>query len=1031
MYMKNAKVNVCFYRLFVKTVKYIFLVLFCTFSMQSVAQTVNGKVTEKDGETALPGVNVVVKGTTNGTITNVEGYYSIDVKDGDILVFSFIGYETVEVAYQHQPEINVQLKESATALQEVVAIGYGTLKSSQVTSSITKVTAEDIEDRPVARIDQAIQGKIAGVYVQETSGSPGKALDVKVRGTGSINYGTSPLYVVDGFPISGDLNSISPSDIQSIEVLKDAASAAIYGSRGANGVVLITTKRGKIGKPVVDLNISYGIQKRFSKVDVLNRDEYLEYAIEERTNSYIYNGGDLSVPEADRDAYKYGIDPLWRTDPTSFPDHDWQELISRTAPVQNYAVSVSGATDKSKYYVSLNYLDQEGIIICSDYKRLSFRGNVEAEVNKYLTVGVNLQSSYSERNDPDTDTNQGPISRSILVAPIVGINQQTVNGGYYYYHANFFLNPIALAKEITNLSKGNNFLGTAYAKVNILDNFYFKTSFGTDVTSYNGSYYKTLNVNRANPSYSITSNNLRRNILSENTFNYDLEKENWSLNLLAGFTYQNEKYETSSFQKSAYPDDDIRTPNAATKIDNATGTATEWSLLSYLARANFSYLNRYLLTVSVRRDGSSRFGYNNRWGTFPSVSAGWLMSEENFVKEALPFVSNMKLRASYGVVGNNNIGDYSSIGLMSNSNYVFGGNKEGGYTPSSFSNPDLGWEKTLTTDIGLDLGFWQNRVNLSLDYYIANTTDLLLNVPIPETTGFTTALQNIGKIQNRGFEMELMTNNVVGEFNWSTSFNLSYNQNEVKQLGPDGSPIIGYAEGFPVTRTEIGGEIGSYYLFKTDGLFKDEEDCRINKELSYANKNPQPGDVKYKDMNGDGIITDEDKTDCGNNRPKVTWGLTNNFSWKGIELSIFMDGVSKCSLLNLGKKETTQSRGNVRGYWRDRWRSPENPGNGKVPRACTTDNLTTPSDWWLEDAQFWRIRNINVAYNFPTKWMNKIPFLTSCRIYFSMDNVYMHDHYNHMAQVAPYSNSSLTPGLDYDSGYPLARTYQFGINVKF
>lgn len=1006
-----------------------FVCSFTTYHAHAQAFQVKGAVTEKGDP--LVGVNVVVKGTTRGTITGLNGDYAIDASRGETLVFSFIGYNSKEIAIGDERTINVSMEENMTELQEVVAIGYGKLKSSQVTSSITKVGAEEIAARPVARIDQAIQGKIAGVYVQETSGSPGKALNVKVRGTGSINYGVAPLYVVDGFPISGDLNGFSPADIESIEVLKDAASAAIYGSRGANGVVLITTKSGRKGKPVIDLNVSYGIQQRFSKVDVLNRDEYIEYAIEERTNSYIYSGGNLSVPEADRQNYQYAIDPLWRSNPTSLPDHDWQEIIDRTAPLQNYAISVSGAGERSKYYISANYLNQEGIILRSDYERLTFRSNVEVETNKYLTLGLNLQGYYSVRNDPDTDTNQGPISRSILVAPVVGINQQTVKGGNYYYHAHFFLNPLALTQEVDNETMSNNFLGNIYANVNILENLMFKSSFGANITNNNGKYYKTTNVNRGNPSFGIFSNNITRNILTENTLNYNLDREKWSLGLLGGFTYQQEYYRTQSFQKSGFPDDDIRTPNAGTQIDNATGSETEWSLISYLARANFAWQDRYMLTAVIRHDGSSRFGMDNRWGTFPSVSAGWLVSDESFMGKYKPVLSNLKLRASYGVVGNNNIGNYSSIGLMGGSNYVFNNTKEGGYAPSSYSNPDLGWEKTLTTDIGIDMGFFNNRINLSLDYYVANTKDLLLNVPIPQITGFSTALQNIGKVQNRGVEIELMSKNIVGEFNWSTNFNLSYNRNEVKQLGPDGSPIIGYNSDFPITKTEIGKPIGYYYLYKTDGLFRDEEDCRVNQALSFANKNPQPGDIKYKDMNGDGIIDLDDKADCGNNMPKVTWGFTNNFSYKGVELSVFMDGISKASLINMGKKETTQSRGNVRGYWRDRWRSADQPGNGTVPRAATTDNLTTPSDWWLEDATFWRIRNINLAYNFPQKLMNKLPFVTSCRLYFSMDNVYMHDHYNHMSQNAPINSSSLTPGVDYDSGYPLARTYQFGINVKF
>ena len=1010
--------------------KLILITLVFLFPVLVFSQNIiQGLIVDVNNE-PLIGVNVVVKGETIGTISDIDGRYSIETEHGKTLLFSYIGFETIEIEVTSNI-INVILKENITTLDEVVAIGYGTIKNSRITGALSRVDSDQIDKRPVARLDQAIQGKIPGVYVQETSGSPGRSLNVRVRGIGSINYGTAPLYVVDGYPISGDLNSITPSDIASIEVLKDAASAAIYGSRGSNGVVLITTKRGGKGKAVVDLNVSYGIQNRFSKVDVLNRDEYIEYAIEERTNSYIYNGGDLSVPEDKRQNYQYAIDPVWRSNPTSLPDHDWQDLISRPAPLQNYSLSVTGGNDNSKYFISANYFDQEGILIESNYKRLSFRANGEISTNKYLTVGLNLSTNITERNDPETDTNQGPVSRSIVMAPVVGLNQQTVAGGNYYYHAHFFLNPIALAKEIDNLSKGNNFLSNIYANINILDNLVFKTSFGTNIINYNGSYFKPLNVNRGNPSFGSVSNSLSNNILAENILNYNLEHDTWSLDLLAGYTFQKERYESSSLQKSEFPDDDIKTLNAATKIDNGTSSATEWSLISYLARANFSYMDKYNFSTSIRRDGSSRFGKNSKWGIFPSISAGWLISEETFMNRYADIISSMKLRASYGEVGNNNIGDYSSIGLLGGSNYVFGNNKVGGYAPSSFSNADLGWERTITSNVGLDFGLWRNRFNVSFDYYVSNIKDLLLNVPIPGTTGFQTALQNIGHVQNKGFEIEIMTRNITGQFSWNTEFNISFNENIVKKLGSDGSPIIGYYGGFPLTKTEIGMPIGYYYLFKTDGIFKDEEDCRINKNMSYANKNPQPGDIKYKDMNGDGIIDNEDKTNVGSNIPKVTWGLTNNFSFKGIELSVFMDGVPDSQLLNIAKKETTQSRGNVRAYWLDRWKSAENPGNGKVPRAATTDNLTTPSDWWLEDASFWRIRNINLSYTLPKSIMNKQSFMNSCRIYSSIDNVYMHDNYNHMPQNAPMSSSSLTPGIDYDSGYPLARTIQFGVNINF
>jgi TonB-linked SusC/RagA family outer membrane protein len=991
---------------------------------------VNGIVTEKNG-TPLPGVTVLQKDQpTNGTVTDVNGKFTINVPEGSTLSFSFIGFNTKEVVVNGE-SINMVLEESVVNIDEVVAIGYGKLKSSQVSSSIAKVSSEDISERAVTRVDQAIQGKIAGVQVQEVSGSPGRSLSVQVRGTSSINYSGNPLYVVDGFPISGDLNSINPGDIESIEVLKDAASAAIYGSRGSNGVILITTKSGKSGKSTIEFDAYYGLQKRFSKVDVLNRDEYIDYAIEERTNSYIYSGGDPSVPETQRHNYKFAIDPLWRTNPQSFPDNDWQDLIDRIAPIQSYTISASGGNDKTKYYISSNYIDQKGIIINSDYKRYSVRANVENKIKDWIAVGVNLSLANSKRNDPDTDTNAGPISRSILVAPVVGLDEQTIDGGYYYYHANFYLNPIHLAKEILNETKSNHLMSNFYAELTPIKNLVFRTSFGSDINSDKNQYYKTNNINRGSGSFGSVSNALTQSYLSENTLNYNLATDDWTLNLLGGYTYQEETYEYSYLKKTGFPDDDIKTLNAGTVLDSGTSTAEKWSLISYLARANMSYIDKYIFSASIRRDGCSRFGKDNRWGIFPSASAGWIISEESFMEDFKDVVSNLKLRASIGTVGNNNIGNYSSIGLMTATKYIVDDSSEGGYSPSSFSNMNLGWEKTSTTDLGVDLGFYNNRVNLTFDYYISNTKDLLLQVPIPQVTGFSNALQNIGKVQNRGYEIELLTKNLVGRFKWTTAFNISHNKNEVKELGPDGSAITGYLSGFPITITRIGDAIGSYYLLETDGLFKDQADVDANKAMAYLSPNPQPGDLKYKDQDGSKDITAEDKTIVGHNAPDFFWGLTNTFSYKGFDLSVFIDGQWGNKLLNLGKKETTQSRGNVRGYWRDRWRSTENPGNGKVPRAVTTENLTTPSDWWLEDAAFWRIRSINFGYNLPEKVVSKIMNISSLKIYGGVDNVFMHDHFNHMSQTAAYRNSSLTPGIDYDSGYPLAQTFKLGINVKF
>lgn len=765
---------------------------------------------------------------------------------------------------------------------------------------------------------------------------------------------------------------------------------------------------------------------------VLNRDQWIDYAIEERTNSYIYKGGDISVNEANRSPYhQYGIDPLWRTDPTSFPDNDWQELISRTAPLQNYNLSLSGASDNVRYFISGNWMDQKGIILNTWYKKLNFTSNVEADANKYITIGLNLKTTYSDRGDPDTDATQSGVARSILVAPVVGLDQQTQDGGYYKYAAAFYINPIHFLKEIDSSTIGNYYTGNIYLIGNILPGLKFKTSFGANLYNLKYNYYKTININRGSPSYGVVSNTYNRNLLNENTLNYNWRKDKLSVDLLGGFTYQKNHYEYSSLQKNGFPDDQIHTLNAASNLVNGSSNASEWSIISWIGRANFSYDNKYLLAASIRRDGCSRFGSDNRWGMFPSVSAGWVISQEKFYQNFVDKINNLKLRISYGIAGNNNIGDYAAIGSLSTANAVEGNTVIGGYAPGGFNNSELGWEKTHTTDIGIDLGFIKNRINLSLDYYKANIKDLLLNVPIPETTGFSSSLRNIGEIQNTGIDIELMTKNITGQFTWNTNFNLNYNHNEVKKLGDDGSPIYGYSNGFMVTKTEIGHEIGKYYMFKQDGLFKNQADCEQNKYLSYADKKPQPGDIKYKDINNDGVIDENDKTYVGNNRPKFIWGMTNTFSWIGFDLSIFMDGVSKCDMLNIGKKETTQSRGNVKTYWLKRWKSESDPGNGKVPRAATTDNLTTPSSWWLEDATFWRIRNINLSYTLQPKTLKYTPFMSGCRLFVSIDNVYMNDKCDHMAQNATESNTALVPGVFYDTGYPLARTYSFGISIKF
>jgi TonB-linked SusC/RagA family outer membrane protein len=989
--------------------------------------TVKGKVSNSRTQEALPGVSIMQKGTSNGTVTDVNGEFSLSAESNATLVFSFIGFSTKEVVLNNQSILNIDLEESSQSLGEVVVVGYGTQKSTSITSSIAKIKADDLDERPTSRLDHAMAGKLAGVQVQEVSGSPGKGLTVKVRGVSSINNSNSPLYVVDGFPINSGLDNINPNDIESIEVLKDAASASIYGSRGSNGVVLVTTKSGKSGKPTIQFDTYYAVQNRFSKVDVLNRDEYIDFAIEERNNTWMLQGGKASDPNEVRTNANYWIDPKWITDPKSFPDHDWQNLISRTAPVQNYQLSASGANEMVKYYVSGNYFNQKGIILGSDYSRLAFRANVESKLGRRVNMGLNLSATSMFKHDSDGDGIQGPVSRSIRVAPIVGIGQQTQKGGYYPYHAAFYLNPIALATELSNETNSRNVRANLYSTIDIAKNLKFRTSFGADYLSDLTQFFKPDNINRGVGHVGNASTATRENYLNENTLTYDLNKEKWSLNALAGFTYQQDKFVGTALSKTGFPDDEIKTLNMGTVLTSGSTNATQWSLMSFLGRINTSWQDRYLLSASIRRDGSSRFGSDNRWGWFPAASVGWRVSQEEFMR-TVDAITELKLRVSYGVAGNNNIGDYASIGTLAGSNYVLGASQAviSGFSPGSFSNRNLGWERTYTLDAGFDMGILKNRISIGFDYYRSDTRDLLMNVQIPAISGFSSTRMNIGAIRNEGVELELNTLNLTGKFKWSSSFNISHNKNKVLELGPDRAPIYSTSDGF-TTITKIGAPIGSYFAFVQDGVFTNQ--AELDAAPHYRVQNV--GDIRYKDINGDGMINEDDRTIIGNNNPKVFWGMQHTFSYANFDLTASADGQWGNKLLNLAVGQHGQSRGNVDGYWRDRWRSPEDPGNGWVPRAAVTANLTTPSSFWIRSAEYWRIRTISLGYRVPSDLLKRIPGISGLRIYSSIDNVFMHDHYNRNPQTGTYSNSNIMPGGDFDATYPLARTYTFGLNVKF
>lgn len=1005
--------------------------------------TIQGRVVDENGE-PLPGVAVMVQGTTRGILTDADGEYTIEVEDQtSVLVFSFVGYATQEVMVGEQTVINVSMEPEVIGLGDVVVIGYGTVKKSDLTGSVASVSMENIQKLPVIGIEQSLAGQASGVQVQQGTGIPGTSPIIRVRGTGSITAGNDPLYVIDGFPGVGDINHLNINDIESIEILKDASAAAIYGSRGSNGVVLITTKKGDYGKKLeIQSDIYFGYQEVTKKMDVMNAQEWVEFVAEAHDNMYIDEGGDINVPLESRPA-KYQYPPEF-SNPSSFGEGtDWQDEIFQLAPTQNYNLSLSGGTDRTQYFISGNYLNQDGIIKNSGFKKYSLRVNTDINISEKIKFGINLSPSYSITDHVNAEGHwggNGAINSALMMPPI--FPPYEADGSYgsmvgYGWNMPSIPSPLVPLYEMNDQRERLKMLGITYAELSIMKGLKFKSSFNFSISSYTKNTYNTSQRERdgrpapqpPDASYS-TSENL--NLLNENTLTYStIINGKHSINALVGFTAQKENFEDSYIFAINFPNDLVRTLNAGV-VSDGNSSAYEWSLLSYLSRINYVLDNKYLITVSIRRDGSSRFGKQNKWGVFPSASLGWRVSEETFM-QTIPFISNLKFRISYGFTGNNSIPNYGSIGLLNAENYVFGsglGNLVNGIVPSSISNEKLGWEKTKQLDIGFELGLFQNRILFEMDNYYSKTTDLLLNVPVPSITGYTDALQNIGKIKNVGWEFDLTTRNFVNDFKWNTSLNISTNKNEVLALGPEGDPIYAGVNGIKSPNiTQIGSPIGSYLGYIFEGIYNTQEEIDARPHLS----SDAPGDPIIRDVNNDGIISPDDRTIIGDNLPDFIFGMTNSFSYKNFELSIIMQGTQgyKAFHRNYSWLYLTEGKMNVSADILDRWRSPENPGNGEIPRADrkTEGYRREASTLWVTDASYIRINNITLGYSLPENLFNQIS-LSHARIYFQVQNLATFtDYAGYNPEVSETSNP-LEPGKDF-GGYPVARTYTLGFNIQF
>ena len=1007
-------------------------------------QTIRGTVTDGDNNEPLPGVNVLARGTTNGTVTDIDGRYSITVSDEvTTLVFSSIGFVTQEVPINGRSEINLTMSADVQSLSEVVVVGYGTVKKSDITGSVASIDGQDIKEIPITSLDQGLQGRAAGVQVTQSSGQPGSVATIRIRGGNSLQGGNEPLYVIDGFPIyngSGipnatgndnqnntntgprinPLASLNPNDIASMEILKDASATAIYGSRGANGVVLITTKGGQAGQDQISFESYYGVQSVRKTIDVMNATQFAELANEALTN----DGLEPRFTEEEISGFGKGT--------------DWQDEIFRTAPIQNYQLTFSGGDQKTTYAVSGGYFSQDGTIINSYFRRLSSRVNLNRKISDRFNAGTHLTLNRSNSNTLLTGTDggggTGVVLGAIMMSPTVGIFQEDDPTRYTQVNEGILLpNPVATAREINNLSTTTRFLGDIYGEYEIIEGLTAKVSFGADLLSNKGNYYEPSFIYQGsgNGGRGVVSSLQTTNWLNENTVTYNKTiNENHSINLLGGITFQGNRTEFVSASAQGFVTDALEQNSlqGATVYNQPVTRTPEWGLISYLGRINYSLYERYLFTLTGRVDGSSRFGSGNKYGFFPSGAVAWQVSEEGFMQN-VSVVDDLKLRASYGITGNQEIGLYNSLATLTSDNYSFGEALVTGFRPNRIPNEDLQWERTAQFDVGLDVGFVDNRFRLTADYYYKKTTELLYDADVPWTSGFSSALQNIGSVQNQGVELGIGADVLTGALSWTADFNIAFNRNKVLELGAVDFFLAGGNSGHlkvsQVSRVEEGLPIGSFYGYLAEGIFRSEDEVAIS-----AQPNAQPGDRRYRDLNGDGAITaEEDRTVIGNAQPDFFGGLTNRLRWRGFELNVFFQWSYGNDILNYNRFELELPTGgqNVSAELVDRW-TPENP-DAEYPRA-TRQRAILFSDRQLEDGSYLRIKNLTFGYTFPgLVGQSGIEWLSALKVYVSTQNLWTLTNYSGFdPEVSRYGATNLNLGEDYGV-YPTAKTVMLGLNL--
>ncbi len=977
---------------------------------QQLTKIYAGIVTDTKGE-ALIGVSIVVKGTTTGSVSDINGKFSLQSTAQNLtLAFSYVGYESKEISPKPSDILKIELRETNKQLEDVVVVGYGTMRKKDLTGSVSIVKSSDIKSLPVPSISDALQGRAAGVQVI-SSGTPGSDAIFRIRGTGTIND-ANPLVVIDGFPIDGGLNQLNMDDVETIQVLKDASATAIYGSRGANGVIIITTKHGTGAKSQVSFNYSYGMQSATNMVKMLNASQFATLH-----NEMMNNAGLMQNP-AFADPASLGV------------GSNWLGALFQSAPMQNYSLNYSGGSDKSSVYVSGNYFSQDGIVIGTGYKKFTFQLNTENKITSFLKFGNSLTLNHDLKTSGSYN-----IQNTMLALPTQAIYNE--DGTYSHpdglpIYVGDIINPIGTAQTVKNSTDGYNLMGNIYGELEILKGLKFKSSFGIQANFWDSRNWTPKRGDwDPNTNLSSVSEQYNKNIswLWDNTFTYDVTFNKHKLNVMAGTSAQENRYNFINGSIQSFADDNINQLHNGLLLPTIDGSTSSWSILSYLGRVNYSYADKYLITASLRHDGSSRFGENRKYGLFPSASLAWRISEEDFFKN-IEFINSLKVRAGYGETGNQNIGNYSFASQLSTIKYNFNNTIVSAVAPVVMPNPFVQWEAQKQGNIGFDASILNQRVDISLDAYLKRTDQMLVPMSVPVSSGYSDIYVpsiNAGQMENKGIELTINTQNLKGKLSWNTTFNISFNANKVISINDTvPMPVGSLGLNKNLALIKAGLPINEFYGYVTDGIFQTQDE--VNNHASQVSgsdptKSTSIGDIRFKDLNNDGVINDKDRTYLGNPNPSFTFALNNTFTYLGFDMSIFLQGVEGNKILNANR------------FWSEAMSIPQNQtiailnrwtGEGTsntMPRAVYNDpnQNARASNRYIEDGSYLRIKNVTIGYTIPSGLLKRA-HLTTARFYFSAQNLLT------LTKYTGFDPEVGVNGID-NNIYPVTKTFCIGINL--